>query len=68
MEIITLKVQGMTCNHCKANVEKNITTLVGIEKVYADIKNNSVKINGNGIDLQKVKKTIESLGYTCKEK
>ncbi len=60
MEII---VKGMTCNHCKATVENNVSALDGIESVEADITTEKVILKGENIDLDKVKEKVESLGY-----
>lgn len=66
MESQIIKVEGVTCNHCKANVESNLSKLPFIESVQVNIKDQTVHIEGNNIEIEKTKQTIESLGYTCK--
>lgn len=56
-------VKGMTCNHCKATVENNLSSITGINNPDADIEKNTVTFSGENIDLNKVKQTIEGLGY-----
>jgi len=63
MEGITVKVTGMNCSHCEANVTKNLEAIPGINKVVADHRSESVKITGDDIDLKKVEETINGLGY-----
>jgi hypothetical protein len=63
IEGITVKVNGMTCSHCEATVKKNLETLPGITNVVANNGTNSVKITGSNINLEKVKETINGLGY-----
>jgi len=63
VEGITVKVTGMTCSHCEATVKKNLETLKGITNVIADNKSNTVKITGSDINLEKVKTTVNGLGY-----
>ncbi len=58
-----VKVNGMTCNHCKMNVEKNLGALQGIDKIEVDLSNALVKITGKKIDLDQVKNTVEGIGY-----
>lgn len=58
-----VKVNGMTCNHCKANVETNLGKIEGIQSVDANITTSEVSINGDSINLEEVKKTVEDLGY-----
>lgn len=66
MSLQTIKVDGMTCNHCKMNVENNLKELDFLEDAQVNLADKSVTIKGDNIDLQKVKETVESLGYSCK--
>jgi uncharacterized membrane protein YraQ (UPF0718 family)/copper chaperone CopZ len=58
-----VNVKGMTCNHCKANVERNVGQIEGIENVIVDLESGEVRISGDTVDLTKVKDTVESIGY-----
>jgi hypothetical protein len=60
---ITVTVTGMTCSHCEANIKRNLEALKGITNVVADNKLNTVKISGTDINLEKVKTTVNGLGY-----
>lgn len=59
----TVKVSGMTCNHCKANVENNLTTIEGIDNIEIDLESGKVKMTGEDINLNEVKDKVESIGY-----
>ena len=59
----TIKVSGMTCNHCVANIENNLKKLDNIELVKGDLESQTIQITGYDIDLVKVKQTVEDLGY-----
>ena len=61
-----VKVEGMTCNHCKTNVENGLNSLNGIDVESIDLKNSTIKIKGNNIDQKLIKGTVESLGYSYK--
>ena len=63
IEGITVNVTGMTCSHCEATVKRNLEALSGITNVIADNKSNTVKITGTDINLEKVKTTVNGLGY-----
>ena len=63
MDIVTIKVEGMTCNHCKANVESNLEKLPFVKSAIVNLADNSAHIEGNFIDIEKVKETINGLGY-----
>lgn len=59
----TVKVSGMTCNHCKANVQNNLSSIQGIENIEIDLESGKVKMKGDDIDLTEVKSKVESIGY-----
>ena len=56
-------VRGMTCNHCRQNVENKIKSIGGIQEVHADISSGMVSIKGDPIDLDEIRVTVERLGY-----
>lgn len=66
VQMRTYRVEGMTCNHCKANVEKGILELDPEVEVFADPDLNELKISSVSIQEDQVKKKIEGLGYTFK--
>jgi uncharacterized membrane protein YraQ (UPF0718 family)/copper chaperone CopZ len=59
----TLHVGGMTCNHCKANVENIIKSSEGVEEATVDLLSGTAIIKGSSFDLEKIKSGIESIGY-----
>ncbi len=63
MDVKTIKVDGMTCNHCKANVETNLEKLSFIDKAEVNLADKSVTLQGDHIDVAKAKELVESLGY-----
>lgn len=66
-EIKTVHVGGMTCNHCRQNVENSIRSVTGVEEVNVDLATGKVDISGKSVDLAKVRTGIESIGYTFSE-
>lgn len=58
----SFKIKGMMCNHCKANVEKNIAKIEGVTAVSVDLEAGIAYVDGN-FDVNKVIETIDSLGY-----
>ncbi|MBS2212305.1 permease [Carboxylicivirga mesophila] len=61
-----IQVDGMTCNHCKSNVESNLEKLDFIDSAKVNLANKTVTIEGGKIELDVVKELINSLGYNCK--
>ena len=60
-------VEGMTCNHCKANVENAIRSVKGVENVQIDLSSGKVSIAGNSVDHRKVLNEVEGVGYNIKD-
>jgi uncharacterized membrane protein YraQ (UPF0718 family)/copper chaperone CopZ len=57
-------VEGMTCQHCEANVAKNLGAMDGISDVVADQAKNQVGFSSTSApDYEAIKKLVESLGY-----
>ena len=59
----TVTVDGMTCNHCKASVEKNLSALEGINHVEVDLVHKKVFVDGDHVDASQIQKTVDELGY-----
>ncbi|PGS55867.1 cation transporter [Bacillus sp. AFS041924] len=63
METI-LKVNGMTCGHCKAAVMKAVEGVSGTNNVIVSLENKEVTFNSsNDETIEKVKEAIEDQGY-----
>lgn len=56
-------VKGMTCGHCKAMVEKNLSKLPGVEAVEADLATGKTTIKGI-YDVSAVREVIDELGFS----
>lgn len=61
-QLLVLQVEGMRCNHCKANVEKVVQSVAGVEHVQVSLENNTVTITGHA-SPKEVTHAIESLGF-----
>jgi len=62
-EIIVVNVNGMTCNHCKTNVEKGISLVSGVENVEVDLQSKTATITGKSVSIEDIKNIVESRGY-----
>ncbi|WP_144463238.1 copper chaperone CopZ [Siminovitchia fortis] len=65
MQETVLKVEGMTCGHCKQSVEKALTAIKGVEKAEADLDEGTVKVSydRSKTDIGKMKEAVEDQGY-----
>lgn len=59
-------VEGMTCNHCKATVEKGIRELDASGEIFADPSSNELRLSSVSIPEDALRQKVESLGYTFK--
>jgi P-type Cu+ transporter len=64
-EKITLKVKGMSCTACAANVEKNLKKMDGIVSAGVNFaaEKATIEYNPKTIRLSDIKKKISNLGY-----
>lgn len=65
-ETRTYIVGGMTCNHCKANVEKVIMTVKGVEAVVVDLHTGEAQVTGDDLDDNEIISAVESIGFAIK--
>lgn len=63
---LLLHVEGMRCNHCKANVEKAVLAVEGVESVLVSVENKTVTITGK-VEVPRVIEAINALGFTVTE-
>lgn len=57
---VTYRIEGLRCNHCKANAEKAILALEGVEKVEIDLATGIAKIDWKQ-DLEREADTEERI-------
>lgn len=55
-------VHGMSCNHCRSNVEKVVSSIPEVESVSVDLPTGKTLIIGNP-DMETVCRAIESIGF-----
>ncbi len=58
------RVEGMTCNHCKSSVENGLKELSQVTEVLADPAKDLVTVQAGSITDDRIKQTIEKLGYS----
>ena len=56
------RISGMNCNHCKANVERAIRNVEGVEDVTVDLASGTAFVKGNH-DTEVLIKQVQSYGY-----
>ena len=60
----TVKVKGMTCQHCVMAVKKALGYLDGVKNIDVDLNKGEVQFeNPKGIPGDKIREAIETAGY-----
>lgn len=64
-----LKVEGMSCNHCKMAVEKAVKSLSGVSGAAVDLEGGTVRVtyDPGAADREKIAKAIGQAGYKVVE-
>ena len=65
MKQITLKVQGITCQHCVIAIEKSVGKLSGVAEVAVNLANGQVDVHMDERQVveAELRAAIESAGY-----
>lgn len=68
MNIKTVFIEGMQCNHCKMSVEKALNAIEEITKVEVNLENKTATIEfQNEVSDDKIKQAIEEAGFEVKQ-
>ena len=61
----TIKVEGMTCQHCVQTITDALNNITGLNTVNVDLvkKEVSVKFNENETELKKISDKIIEVGF-----
>lgn len=67
MNVKTVYIEGMSCNHCKMSVEKALSSIDGVERVEVSLENkNAVIESSREINDDEIKTVIEEIGFSIK--
>lgn len=62
LSTVNYKINGMTCHHCAANVQKAISTVEGVTQVSVSLEEGTAFVDGN-FNADNIRKAVESLGF-----
>ena len=57
-----IKIEGMSCGHCSARVEKALKEVDGVMDVKVNLEDHVAEIKGNP-SIENVKAAIDEAGY-----
>ncbi|MDA8228611.1 MAG: heavy metal-associated domain-containing protein [Desulfitobacterium hafniense] len=59
---MVLKIEGMTCGHCKSSVEKALLKVPGVTRAEVDLGRKQAVVIGN-VDRSELVKAVDDAGY-----
>ena len=62
----TVKIKGMSCQHCVASTTKALEALPGISDVQVDLDKGEARFQGD-VDNQAIKDAITKIGFEVVE-
>ena len=62
-QTVVLKIEGMTCNHCKMAVEKALQTVPGVDEAVVDLEKKQATVIGSA-KREAMVKAVEEAEFT----
>lgn len=63
--MVNLKVEGMSCGHCKASVEKALKGVPGVEKVEVFLQEGRATVEGSA-PIDRLIEAVREEGYEAR--
>jgi len=67
LQTMEFEIVGMTCTHCAAAVEQEISKVAGVKDAEVTLADKLARITGDALDYNLIKQAIENAGYGVKE-
>ena len=65
MQHLTLKIDGMSCGHCVARVEKALSKLDGVHVSRVDVGSAEIDYDPARTSFARIREAIEDAGYAA---
>jgi copper ion binding protein len=59
----TYTVHGMTCDHCAASVNEEVSELAGVDRVEVDLARGRLEVTGRTVSEDEIRGAVEEAGY-----
>ena len=66
MQETIIKIEGMSCGHCKAAVEKALKAVAGVETAVVDLEKKQAVVTGDAA-MEAMREAVEDAGYEVVE-
>jgi copper chaperone len=63
VETLRYSVPGVTCEHCRTAIAKELVVVEGVESVDVDLERKLVTVVGRGVDDAAARAAIDEAGY-----
>ncbi len=64
MKFKVVTIEGMSCKHCEAAVEKALKAVVGVDSVSVELENGrAVVMTNGGVSDEAIIKAVAAAGY-----
>jgi copper chaperone len=60
---ITYSVPDVSCDHCRAAITSEVSTVAGVDSVEVDLNAKTVTVTGEPLDDQAIIAAIDEAGY-----
>lgn len=65
-KVTELKIEGMNCSHCVANVTESLKAVPGVRAVDVVLETGKARIEGDAVSTDALHKAVEGAGYKVK--
>ena len=65
MQHLTLRIDGMSCGHCVAAVEKTLSKLEGVGVGRVDVGSAEIDYDPTRTPFERIRQAIDDAGYTA---
>ncbi|MDR2552644.1 MAG: cation transporter [Treponema sp.] len=59
----TLRINGMSCDHCAAHVKEALEAVSGVVRAVVSLKDKSAEVEYDGADTGALKAAVAEAGY-----
>jgi copper chaperone len=59
----TLKIKGMSCQHCVGSVKKVLETIPGLSRISVSLDAGQATFTNNGVDRARIRAAISKIGF-----
>jgi copper chaperone len=61
--VLTLVVEGMSCDHCRVAITDEVSRVSGVDSVEVDLEAKRVRVGGTDVDESAVIDAVDEAGY-----